>query len=305
MPRVLFVAPLEYGHNPTVDAVGHGLQISLAEHAVDLRVIYADFRGAAWPANANDAFHAAVAAEVDAVVAWLVTPDEPRVGVEAARARGIPVITLERPNFFVDGSVVWPNFNQGVYMAQHLATLVAPGAKVAIIGGPDAVDDVELVHGLVHGVSGAGLTLLNDPWLPRHRNISDVTHGGRDAALAVLEDFSHLDALIPFNDETMLGTVEALREVGRLGEPKMVSRNGAPAAVQAVLDGVTNGTWDIEPLTIGSMLADLVISKVIRDTPLDGVCQASPIGRMITPEIASSWIPWTQRVQGGALPEGL
>ena len=68
---------------------------------------------------------------------------------------------------------------------------------------------------------------------------------------------------------------------------------------------MTNGTWDIEPLTIGSMLADLVISKVIRDTPLDGVCQASPIGRMITPEIASSWIPWTQRVQGGALPEGL
>ena len=67
-------------------------------------------------------------------------------------AAGDPVVSLERPRFSVDGSVVYPNFNHGVYMAQYLATLVGPGARVAVVGGPDVVDDVELMIGLLHGI---------------------------------------------------------------------------------------------------------------------------------------------------------
>lgn len=303
--RALYVAPMAFGENPTVDAVAQGLHDRLAEHDIELRVVVAEFRSPKWPGSANDAFRDGIRAGVDAIVAWLVRPEEPAEGVAEARAHGIPVVTLERPQFFVDASLVWPNFNHGVYMAQHLATLLEPGAEVAIIGGPEVVDDTELVLGLVHGVKEAGLKLVNDPWLPRYRNTTDVASGGKVAALAVLEDHPRLDGLIPFNDETMLGTVDALREVGRLGEPRMVSRNGAPWAVQAVRDGLTDGTWDIEAPTIGQMLGDMIVRKLVHGQPLDGLCQASPIGRMITPELAKSWVPWNERRTSTPLHEGL
>jgi ABC-type sugar transport system substrate-binding protein len=296
---------MRYGENPTVDAIARGLHNRLEAGGIELRVIFADFRAPEWPRSANDAFRAGVSAAVDAVVAWLVTPEEPADGVAEARSEGIPVITLERPRFPVDASIVWPNFNHGVYMAQHLATLLHPGARVAIIGGPEVIDDTELVTGLVHGVTGAGLQLVNDPWSPRYRNATDVAAGGKETALSVLSDFPRVDGLIPFNDETMLGTVEALRELGRLGEPKMVSRNGSPGAVQAVLDGVTHGTWDIEPVEIGGMLADLVIGHLVHGRNLGGLCQASPIGRMITPELASNWVPWNEPGTSSPLREGL
>lgn len=85
----------------------------------------------------------------------------------------------------------------------------------------------------------------------------------------------------------------------------MVSRNGSPGAVQAVLDGVTHGTWDIEPFEIGGMLADLVIGQLVHGRNLAGLCQASPIGRMITPELAKNWVPWNEPDTSSPLREGL
>jgi ABC-type sugar transport system substrate-binding protein len=296
---------MEFDENPTVDTVAHALRSRLADNDIELRVIVADFRKPGWPDTANDAFRAGVSADVDAVVAWLVNPEEPAEGVAETRAHGIPVVTLERPRFSVDASLVWPNFNQGVYMAQHLATLLEPGAEIAIIGGPEAVDDTELVIGLAHGVKESGLHLVNDPWLPQYRNTTDVASGGKIAALSVLGDYPRLDGLIPFNDETMLGAVEALREAGRLGGPRMVSRNGTPWAVQAVRDGLTDGTWDIDAPLIGEMLADLVIRQLIDGQVLNGLCQASPIGQMITPELAKNWVPWNERYAYAPLHEGL
>ena len=94
---------------------------------------------------------------------------------------------------------------------------------------------------------------------------------------------------MPFNDETMLGAVEALREAGRLGEVKMVSRNGTPAAVQLVKAGIHHGTWDIDPPGIGQSVASLVI-RSSRRGPRRAV-RVQPVGRMITPERAAAWIP--------------
>ena len=76
----------------------------------------------------------------------------------------------------------------------------------------------------------------------------------------------------------------------------MVSRNGTPAAVDLVRAGVHHGTWDIDPPGIGQTAADLVARLVVEHENLDGLCVASPIGRMITPDRAASWVPWQQRI---------
>ena len=292
---VLYVSPMPYGANAAVDATCHGLDNALAEAGVELRLLYADFSDPRWRGLAAEAVDAGVAAGVEAIVLWIVDPAVPAAAAGRARAAGIPVVTLERPHFPVDASVVYPNFNHGVYMSEYLATLLPPKARVAVVGGPDVVDDIELMLGLLHGLDAAGLTRVNDPEDPRYKNTTDVASGGKEKTANILADFDHLDGLIPFNDETLLGAVEALREAGRLGEVKMVSRNGTPAVVGLVRAGVHHGTWDIDGPGIGATAAGLVL-RALSGESLDGFCVASPIGTMITAERAKTWVPWDQRI---------
>jgi ABC-type sugar transport system substrate-binding protein len=302
--RALYVSPMPYGANAAVDAIGHGLESRLAARGIEMRVAYADFADDTWRGQASDAVRGAADAGYEAIIIWVVDPDIPADAVGYARGQGVRVVSMERPRFEVDGSVVYPNFNHGVYMAEHLATLVPPGGRVAVVGGPDVVDDIELMKGLLHGIETYGLTRVNDPEDPRYKNTTDVASGGKEKTANLLADFDALDALIPFNDETMLGAVEALREAGRLGEVKMVSRNGTPAAVELVKAGVHHGTWDIDPPGIGQSAADLVARLLIDHENLDGLCVASPIGRMITPDRAATWVPWPERIPYNALQPG-
>jgi ABC-type sugar transport system substrate-binding protein len=301
---VLYVSPMPYGANAAVDAVCHGLDNALAAADVDLRLLYSDFADPGWRDLATEAVDAGIAAGVQAIVLWIIDPAVPSAAVGRARAAGIPVVTLERPQFAVDAAVVYPNFNHGVYMSEYLATLLPPGARVAVVGGPDVVDDNELMLGLLHGLRTSGLTRVNDPEDPRYKNTTDVALGGKEKTANILADFDHLDGLIPFNDETLLGAVEALREAGRLGEMKMVSRNGTPAAVELIRAGLHHGTWDIDGPGIGETAAGLVL-RALAGEDLDELCVASPIGRMITAERASSWVPWDQRIARRSLRTGL
>ena len=294
--RALYVSPMAYGANAAVDAICHGLESGLAGQKIELRVAYADFADGNWRALAGQAVRAGADAGYDAIVIWVIDPEVPAEAVAYARGSGVPVVSLERPRFAVDGSVVYPNFNHGVYMAEYLATLLPPGGRVAVVGGPDVVDDIELMAGLLHGLKICGLTRVNNPEDPRYKNTTDVASGGKEKTANLLADFRELDGLIPFNDETLLGAVEALREAGRLGEVAMVSRNGTPAAVELVRAGVHAGTWDIDPPGIGQTVAGLITRIVVDREELDGLCVASPIGRMITAERAATWVPWQQRI---------
>jgi ABC-type sugar transport system substrate-binding protein len=299
--RTLYISPMAYGANAAVDAISHGLESRLADRGIEFRVGCADFADEDWRAQAERAVRAGADAGFDAIVIWVIDPAVPADAVGYARAAGVPVVSLERPRFAVDASVVYPNFNHGVYMAEHLATLLPAGARVAVVGGPDVVDDIELMIGIRHGLGSSGLITVNDPEDIRYKNTTDVAAGGREKTANLLADFVELDGLIPYNDETMLGAVEALRAAGRLGEVTMVSRNGTPAAVALVRDGIHHGTWDIDPPGIGQTVADLVVRLAAGQESLDGLCVSSPIGRMITPSRAAAWVPWEQRIPYNSL----
>src|SRR5271166_398493 len=193
--RALYVSPMPYGANAAVDAISHGLESRLAENAIELTVSYADFAEPDWRETADRAVRAGADAMADAIVIWLIDAGVPADAIGYARALGVPVVSLERPRFGVDASVVYPNFNHGVYMAEYLATLVPPRARVAVIGGPDVVDDIELLLGIRHGLAVAGLTRVNDPEDPRYKNTTDVASGGHEKAANLLADFPSLDAL--------------------------------------------------------------------------------------------------------------
>jgi ABC-type sugar transport system substrate-binding protein len=303
--RVVYINVMEYGAHPGLDALAHGLDQALQQAGIELRTLTVDIRNADWRADQQRAIAQAVDAGVDAIIVYVLDPLQPAAAVAAAQKRGIPVFTFERPRFAVAASLVYPNFNHGVYMAEFLASLLPEAADVAVIGGPDVIDDIELVTGIAHGVRQSGLNLVNDPFAARYRNLDDVTAGGREAALRVLSDFSSLAGLIPFNDETMLGTLAAIDEAGRRGEMKMVSRNGSPKAVDAVVAGLTHGTWDIKITDIGAAVGGLVKRVLVDGDDLEGESYIANLGRLITGANAHTYVPWTGRVPHTPLREGL
>src|SRR5207247_9552951 len=55
----------------------------------------------------------------------------------------------------------------------------------------------------------------SDLYDPRYDNITDVADGGREKTNNVLDDFPQIAGLLPYNDETAHGSIEALRDRGQ------------------------------------------------------------------------------------------
>ena len=303
--RTLYVNPLVYGENIGIDAIAQGLRHRLNENGIEMRVLYADFREPDCDEQTAAAIRAGVEAGVDAVIIYALTPKRATAAMTQAYEGGMPTFSFTRPHYRVNGSVIYPNFNHGVLMAEHMATLVPPGSDVAVIGGPDTVDDIEECLGIAHSAKLVGLNIVNDPYDPRYDNVSDVSEMGKEVTFNVLDDFPQIAGLMPYNDETAHGSIEALRERGLLGKIKLVSRNGTPKAVDAVKQGWSHGTHDIDCPGIGTALGDLVVRQLAHGERLEDEIAVSPVGRMIGPEQASSWVPLDERIPFEPLAEGL
>ena len=220
--RVLYISPMKYGDNSCLDAISHSIDDTLARAGIGLEVAYADFRDEDWLPRTEQLLAEGVKDGVSAIILYTVDPAESAGAVADARRLGVPVVSLGRPHYDVDASLVYPNFNQGLYIAEYLSCLLPPHARVGIVGGPGTADDCELVAGIVHGMARHRLALVNDPGNRRYRNILDIRSEGAEKTANLLTDFPRLDALVLYNDETALGAIDALSEAGRLGDMKTV-----------------------------------------------------------------------------------
>src|SRR5712692_7309309 len=164
--RVLYVNVLPYGAHPGIDALAHGLDHRLRQAGIELRTLTIDVRASDWSEKQTLATQRGIHTRVDGIVVYVLDPSQPAQAVAAARSHGIPVFTLERPRYPVNASLVYPNFNHGVYMAEYLASLLPTGSGVGVIGGPQSVDDAEEVAGLVFALKRSHCRLLNDPENP-------------------------------------------------------------------------------------------------------------------------------------------
>ena len=293
--RALYVNPMEGEVNPAIDAIAYGLQHSLDQAGIDTRMLVADFRDPDCVARTGAAIRAGTAARVDAIAFYALDPTGPAEAVAEARAAGLPVFTFVRPFFPVNAAVLYPNFNHGVCMAEWLSERLPAGARVAIIGGPDTPDDAEEVAGLLYAFVRRGVNVVNDPTDRAWCNLTDVSSGGKEVTLRLLEGHRQLDGLVPYNDETMLGALEAFDEVGRPDGLQLISRNGSPQAVEQVRAGRSQGTWDLDASGIGTTLGDLVVHHLTVE-PLDDHLGISPVGRMVHAANVASWRPWTDRI---------
>ncbi len=303
--RVLYINPLALGGNPAIDAIAYGLQHTLHAAEIELHVSFADFTASDYRRQYEDAIAAGIAARVDAIVIYVITPSAFREPVAKARAAGIPVFTFVRPHYPVNASVIYPNFNQGVFMAEHLTSLLTKGSGVAVIGGPHSVDDAEEVAGVVLALHQSHCELLNDPTQSQYCNLTDIAGGAREPMLRLIAEFPRIDGLIPYNDETMHGALACLEEKGRAQETKIVCRNGSPDAVEAVRQGKIAGTWDLDASGIGTTLGEVIVRCLTKQEQYEEFLVMSPVGRMITLANIHTWRPWSERVQWMPITIGL
>ena len=95
--RVLYVSPLALDGNPAIDAIAYGLQHILHAAGIELCVLCTDFTAPDYRRQYEDAIAAGIAARVDAIVIYVITPSAFGEPVAKARAAGIPVFTFVRP----------------------------------------------------------------------------------------------------------------------------------------------------------------------------------------------------------------
>src|SRR5438309_12087725 len=75
--RVLYLNPMDYGTNPGVDAIAHGLQHRLETAGLELRVVFNNFARSDWREVAATTIDAAIAASFRAIVVYVLDPTEP------------------------------------------------------------------------------------------------------------------------------------------------------------------------------------------------------------------------------------
>ncbi|MGC1480870.1 MAG: sugar ABC transporter substrate-binding protein [Chthoniobacterales bacterium] len=300
---VAYVMCLPPGLHPGMDTVAHGIAAGLGSTA-DLRILPADLRDPHFTMAQLNAVSAATDANVDGIILFVLDEKEPAPAVWRAIGKNIPVIAFHKPAYEVTASVVVPNFSHGIYLTQFLARHLDDHPRVAIIGGPPILDDDEFVEGLVAGSHRCLFDLVNDPHDPACRNQADVKGGGLAAIDHVLDTCPDLDALIVFNDETLLDALPALDSRGLLGRLPVVCRNGSPAAVEAVRRGDLLATYDYGlpeiGLAAGQLLADLFTNGTDHEDTI--VCPTP--GRVLHEDNVDSYVPWDQRAASIPLTVG-
>ncbi|MEM9280498.1 MAG: substrate-binding domain-containing protein [Verrucomicrobiota bacterium] len=302
---VAYIMPLPPGAHPGMDTVAHGIAAGMAGADAELRVLTSDLRDPHYSIEQNQSVVAATEAGVDGICIFILDEKEPEPAVWRAIGKNIPVVALHKPVFPATAVVTVPNFYHGIYLSQYLARRLEDGSKVAIVGGPPILDDDELVEGLLEGGKRCGFEFLNDPHDPAFRNQADVKGAGVDVAKHILDSFPDMDALIVFNDETLMDFLPVLEERGLLGTLPVVSRNGSPAAVEAVKRGDTLATYDYGLTELGLAAGKIFSDIFLEDADYEDAFFCPTFGRVIDEETAASYVPWSQRAPEIELVSGL
>src|SRR5260370_37050723 len=85
--QVLYVSPMEYGANSSIEAMSHSLDHTLGQPGIELRVGYADFRVEGWQHRTEEFMRERVAAGLNALVLYTIEPAEHAATLPDARER--------------------------------------------------------------------------------------------------------------------------------------------------------------------------------------------------------------------------
>jgi ABC-type sugar transport system substrate-binding protein len=185
---------------------------------------------------------------------------------------GIPLVVVDRKIYKKGQDVSW---NATVAWDIPLSGAIAGAETVAALKG----------HGNVVVLEGDPATSVysdrGDPFyqvLSQFPGIKVIYKAPgmfrRDTGLKVTQDLlakfpkGTIDAIYSMNDEMTLGALEAIKAAGRLGEFKIISTDGDPAAMDALRRGEIDYNVIFHPGE--QAVAVTAMAKILRGEPLDG-----------------------------------
>lgn len=177
--------------------------------------------------------------------------------VEAANAKNIPVITVDRSadKGKVVSHIASDNVKGGEMAAQLIVDKVGKGSKVAEIEGiPGASATRERGQGF-HNVADKDLTVV-----AKQSADFDRTKG-LNVATNILQANPDVQAIFAHNDEMALGAIQAAKSAGKT--IFIVGFDGTADADKAVKDGTLAATIAQQPDQMGKIAID-VAQKVIK-----------------------------------------
>jgi len=129
---------------------------------------------------------------------------------------------------------------------------------------------------------GSGVIITKDGYLLTNHHVID----GAEEIRVELTNNRGYDAKVIGDDPR---SDLAVLKIGANDLPMLTLGDSDRVRVGDVVLAVGN------PLGIGQTVAELAL-RAARREDLDGLCVASPIGRMITRDRAAAWVPWDERI---------
>jgi len=206
-----------------------GLAAGAEEHGFRLLINAAEWDASRQIAQIEDF----ITRGVDAVVVSPVDSSGVSAGVRAANREGIPVFTADIASFGgeVVSHIASDNLAGGRLAGEYLARRLDGRGKVAIINQPIVTSTLDRVQGFREVLAR----------YPDIEIVADVDgHGLRDRALQaasdVLQAHPRLDGVFAINDDSALGTLDAVEDFAREGIV-IVGYDATPPARDAIVAG--------------------------------------------------------------------
>ncbi|MEN2739510.1 substrate-binding domain-containing protein [Microbacterium sp. X-17] len=202
-----------------------------------------------------------ISARVDAIVVLPVQADSLEPQVQAAKAAGIPIFTVNTRILSKDltGSVLPDDVDSGVQEAQAMVDHLGGSGKVVVLKGPlGASGQLDRSTGIKKVLDeNPGITVLAE----------DTANWKRDEAINKTKNWisafgDDIDGVIAQNDDMGLGAVQALREAGLTDIP-VVAVDGIEDGLKAVQSGRFIGT-SLQNGTVELAAGLAVAAKTVR-----------------------------------------
>jgi ribose transport system substrate-binding protein len=230
-----------------------GLRAGAAEHDYELFITAAEWDAGRQISQLEDF----ITRDVDAIIVSPVDSSGVGAGIRAANRAGIPVFTADIASFGgeVVSHIASDNIAGGRLAGEYLVELLGGKGKVAIINQPIVTSTLDRVQGFREVVEA----------YPEIEIVADVDgHGLRDRALVaasdVLQANPELDGIFAINDDSALGTLDAVEDFGRDGIV-IVGYDAIPPARDAILkDRALKADVVQYPFEIGRVTVETIAS---------------------------------------------
>ncbi|WP_235734390.1 sugar ABC transporter substrate-binding protein [Nocardioides alcanivorans] len=284
-----------------LDGIAQGLATSLNELGANVVGVYQlNAQNKFDLGAANQRMREAIAQKVDAIVLFPLDANSVRLGIEEAKAAGIPVFVFQDiDGVEATGKVAFPDEERGREVAEAFAKVVG-GGEAAIISGPpsDNVDDA--VKGTERGLEAGGMTIVGDA--DNQRNMTADAANAQKIAQGILAKNPDLDGLVVFNAESATGAIAAAKQAGVADHLKIATLAGEDINMAQVEDGQISMAFDFNGIAIGQTMAAELIAPYLETGSVQQSTVKAPLGELYTSENVEDFTSWCERIQYVNLP---